>query len=58
MERTVALLSVLALIGFSVSAFAAGFALLQQSVKVLGAAFSGSAAVAEDLVMFILNRPA
>jgi long-chain fatty acid transport protein len=55
MKKVVVLLTVIALIGFSGSAFAAGFALIEQSVKGLGTAFSGGAAVAEDASTVYFN---
>jgi long-chain fatty acid transport protein len=48
MKRKITVLAVLALVGFAGSSFGAGFALIEQSVKGLGTAFSGGAAVAED----------
>ncbi len=48
MKRRISVLAVLALVGFAGTSFGAGFALIEQSVKGLGTAFSGGAAVAED----------
>ena len=55
MKKRIAILTVLALICSTGTSFAAGFALAEQSVKGLGNAFAGGAAVAEDATTVFFN---
>ena len=55
MKKRIAILTVVALICSTGTSFAAGFALAEQSVKGLGNAFAGGAAVAEDATTVFFN---